>query len=113
MQLEVVLRNLLSNAFDAVTDAPAGHRQIRLFAQLTTGDRVMICIEDSGQGLSGTAATRAFEAFHSTKSSGLGLGLAISRAIVDAHGGHLVAEVADHGVFKIELPIENRGKNAN
>lgn len=108
LQLEVVLRNLLSNAFDAVAERPAGQRRIRLSARLEGIGRVCLGVEDSGPGLSGAAASRLFEAFQSSKASGLGLGLAISRAIVEAHGGSLWAEVGDHGVFRLELPTEGR-----
>lgn len=106
LQLEVVLRNLLSNAFDAVAEQPAGRRRVRLSARQEGAGRVCICVEDSGPGFNGATAARLFEAFHSSKASGLGLGLAISRAIAEAHGGTLWAEVADHGVFKLALPTE-------
>ncbi|MBM3392125.1 MAG: GHKL domain-containing protein [Betaproteobacteria bacterium] len=108
-QIEVVIRNLLSNAFDAVAGRPAGERRVRLTAEAEGPDRVCIRIEDSGPGLSGTAATRLFEPFSSTKSSGLGLGLAISRAIAEAHGGSLRAVVGDRGVFRLQLPLEKKG----
>jgi two-component system, LuxR family, sensor kinase FixL len=112
LQLEVVLRNLLSNAFDAVAEQSAGQRRIRLSAHQEGAGRVCIRVEDNGQGLSGAAVTRMFEAFQSSKASGLGLGLVISRAIVEAHGGNLLAEVTDHGLFKLVLPIEGTIEDA-
>jgi len=111
-QLEVVIRNLLSNAFDAVATQPSGTRRVSLSAEPEGPDRVCIRVEDSGPGLSGSAAARLFEPFSSTKSSGLGLGLAISRAIAEAHGGTLRAEVGDHGVFRLQLPFERNASNA-
>jgi signal transduction histidine kinase len=69
-------------------------------------DRVCIRIDDSGPGIGAMAATRLFEPFRSTKSSGLGLGLAISRSIAEAHGGRLWAEAEAHGLFKLTLPLE-------
>ncbi|WP_313952538.1 ATP-binding protein [Accumulibacter sp.] len=107
-QLEVVLRNLLANAFDAVAEQPTGARTVSLTTLLEGDDRICIRIEDNGPGLSGQAASRLFEPFNSTKSSGLGLGLAISRAIAEAHGGNLWAEVGDNGVFRLVLPFEGR-----
>lgn len=108
LQIEVVLRNLLANAFEAVAGQTAGQRSIHITAQPEGAGRVCVRIEDSGPGLSGKAAAHIFEAFHSSKSSGLGLGLVISRAIVEAHGGHLWADVADHGLFRLLLPTEGR-----
>jgi signal transduction histidine kinase len=105
-QLEIVLRNLLSNAFDAVCQQHAGKRWVLLAAENEPGNRLCIKIEDSGPGVTGHDSERIFEPFHSDKSSGLGLGLAISRAIVEAHGGTLWVETADHGVFKLILPLE-------
>jgi two-component system sensor kinase FixL len=113
LQLEVVLRNLLSNAFDAVAEQAAGQRRIRISAQLEGAGRVCVSLEDSGPGLSGATAARLFEAFHSSKASGLGLGLVISRAIVEAHGGHLSAEMGNHGLFKLILPTEGTIANAS
>ncbi len=108
LQLEVVLRNLLSNAFDAVAEQPAGQRRVRVSAYPEGAGRICVRIEDSGPGFSETTGAHLFEAFHSAKASGLGLGLVISRAIVEAHGGHLLAEVANHGLFKVVLPIEGK-----
>lgn len=105
LQLEVVLRNLLANAFDAVTAPGLEQRTVDLWAELLLGSRVAIVVEDSGGGLTEADAARLFEPFHSSKSSGLGLGLVISRAIVETHGGALLGEVAGHGVFRIILPL--------
>lgn len=113
LQLEVVLRNLLSNAFDAVAEQAAGKRRVRLSVDPEGAGRVCIRVEDSGPGLSGAKAARLFEAFQSSKESGLGLGLVISRAIVEAHGGNLWAEVADRGLFKLVLPTEGKTDHAD
>ena len=112
LQLEVVLRNLLSNAFDAVAEQPTGQRRVRLSVHSESPGRICIRVEDSGSGLSGVTAARLFEAFHSSKASGLGLGLAISRAIAEAHGGQLWAEESDHGLFKLVLPLEGKADDA-
>ncbi|MBI2801387.1 MAG: MASE1 domain-containing protein [Gammaproteobacteria bacterium] len=106
LQLEVVLRNLLANAFDAVANADRTHRAVSIRAEILPGARISIVVEDSGSGLSGKEVALLFEPFQSSKTSGLGLGLVISRAIIDTHGGTLWGEVADHGVFKIILPIQ-------
>ncbi|HMM53749.1 MAG TPA: ATP-binding protein [Candidatus Desulfobacillus sp.] len=111
-QIEVVIRNLLTNAFDAVANQPASNRRVRLSAEQEGLGRVCIKVEDSGPGVSGNAAARMFEPFISTKSSGLGLGLAISRAIAEVHGGSLSAEVGSHGVFCLQLPLERKVSNA-
>ena len=112
LQIEVVLRNLLSNAFDAVCERPMIQRRIELSAHQLRAERVCIRIEDSGTGVSAAMAERLFEAFRSSKTSGLGLGLPISRAIVEAHAGSLHAEVADHGIFELVLPVEEAGDHA-
>lgn len=112
LQLEVVLRNLLSNAFDAVAGQPAGQRRISVSTHAEGGGRVCVRIEDSGPGISPGMAAQLFEAFQSSKANGLGLGLVISRAIAEAHGGNLWAEVAEHGLFKLVLPTEGATKDA-
>ncbi len=105
-QIAVVLRNLMANALDAVAECPEGQRRIEVSAQRNHSNRVEIRVNDSGPGLSDATAATLFEAFRSTKASGLGLGLAMSRAIAEAHGGRLCAEAKKHGLFKLELPIE-------
>lgn len=113
LQIEVVMRNLLSNAFEAVGEQATGQRRVWISAQPEGAGRICIRVEDSGPGLSGKAAARVFEAFHSSKASGMGLGLVISRAIAEAHGGHLWADVADHGLFRLLLPTEGKIGHAN
>lgn len=105
LQLELVLRNLLANAFDAAMAGARRPMAVMLTGRLLPGERLQITIEDTGKGLSSGEAARLFEAFHSTKSSGLGLGLVISKSIVETHGGTLWGEVGDHGVFNLILPL--------
>jgi two-component system sensor kinase FixL len=111
-QIGLVLRNLLSNAFDAVTAAsavdPAQVPTIRLSANILAGNRLCFSVEDNGPGVSAEIATRLFEPFVSSKSSGLGLGLVISKAIVETHGGSLWTEIGDSGVFRFEIPLSER-----
>jgi signal transduction histidine kinase len=108
LQIELVLRNLLANAFDAVALRPSGTRRIDVNVDADT-DSITIMVRDSGHGLSASAAGNLFEPFTSTKSSGLGLGLIISRALVEAHGGKLWAEGGDCGIFRFSLPIGEKG----
>ncbi len=110
LQLEVVLRNLLANALDAVAERPAGERRVELRADRDGGSRVCLTIEDNGPGFDEARLAGLFDGFRSTKSSGLGLGLMISRAIVETHGGSLWAEVGDHGVIRLSLPVEEEAR---
>ncbi len=113
MQIEVVLRNLISNAFEALSEKRPDAPRVEVTASVTEDSMLCIAVADNGPGLSRNAVKKVFEPFHSTKSSGLGLGLAISRAIAEAHGGALLAEEADHGVFKLILPLEELTDDAD
>jgi two-component system, LuxR family, sensor kinase FixL len=106
LQIEVVMRNLVVNAFEAVEADTGEERWVRIGAEAAGPGRICLTVEDSGPGPSGSDAARLFEPFHSSKSSGLGLGLAISRSIAEAHGGRLWAEAGGNGVFKLLLPLE-------
>jgi two-component system, LuxR family, sensor kinase FixL len=106
LQIEVVMRNLVVNAFEAVEADTGEERWVRIGAEAAGPGRICLMVEDSGPGPSGSDAARLFEPFHSSKSSGLGLGLAISRSIAEAHGGRLWAEAGGNGVFKLLLPLE-------
>lgn len=111
LQIELVLRNLLANAFDAVSSRPQGERRIDLAVESTSADSITVVVTDSGPGLADSAAGNLFEPFASTKTSGLGLGLVISRALIEAHGGELWAETGDGGVFRFSLPVPAKEKN--
>jgi C4-dicarboxylate-specific signal transduction histidine kinase len=106
IQLQQVILNLMMNGIESMTvvDARQRHLVIRSVAQ--EGDQVCVSVEDSGVGVNAEVMPRLFEPFFTTRSQGIGMGLAISRSIVEAHGGRLWAESkVDHGsVFQFALP---------
>jgi signal transduction histidine kinase len=83
-------------------------RIVRIRTHEAESKAVLIAVEDSGVGLDPEQAARLFEAFYTTKPEGLGMGLSISRSIVETHGGKLWATPNDgHGAtFKFTLPVE-------
>jgi C4-dicarboxylate-specific signal transduction histidine kinase len=98
VQLRQVLRNLVGNAIDALRDAGARPRQLAIRARAGAGDTVVVTVRDNGAGIAAATAAQAFDPLATTKAHGLGLGLAICRAIVDAHGGRIwLAANPDHG----------------
>lgn len=105
VQLDMVLRNLLANAFQALAQKEAGSARRVTIEAGREGDKAWLRIADNGPGIAHKIRARLFEPFTSTKSSGMGLGLAISRSIVEAHGGRLAVEPSPHGVFRITLPL--------
>lgn len=107
VQLQQVFLNLLTNALEAVSDAPMDNRWIRVEARHTAEEgEVRVIIEDSGPGLAGVDPERLFESFYSTKTKGMGLGLPISRSIIEAHHGRLWCESGEgHGArFVLIMP---------
>jgi two-component system sensor kinase FixL len=104
VQVELIVRNLLANAMDAVHAPGLPEALIRVYAAQHGRDHVRVVVSDNGPGLAPDIRERVFEPFVSGKSSGLGLGLAISRAIAEAHGGSLKVGAADHGEFELVLP---------
>jgi signal transduction histidine kinase len=108
-QLQQAIVNLCLNAMDAVADAPVARRKIELRARAHGERNVAITVTDYGPGIAPDLLPKLFDSFFTTRSHGLGLGLSITRAIVDAHGGRLTAEnVLDGGAtFAIVLPVAN------
>ena len=105
VQLQQVLLNLLLNAFDAVKDCRPGERRVTVHA-VPEGDMVRVTVSDSGTGVSEDKLDKIFTPFFTSKRNGLGLGLAISRSIVEAHGGRIrVANNRDRGAtFDFLIP---------
>jgi two-component system, LuxR family, sensor kinase FixL len=110
VQLEQVLMNLVLNAFDAMGEGGGLPRTITLRARASQPDGVAISVRDSGPGLASDALAHAFDAFFTTKARGLGMGLPISRSIVEAHGGRLLARNNAEGgaTFEFHLPAATR-----
>lgn len=105
LQLELVLRNLIANAFEAVAHLPRAGRGVTVAANRNSDGRILFRVADTGPGLSPPARKLLFEPFMSTKPMGMGLGLAISQAIAEAHGGSLRAALTTQGEFHLELPV--------
>jgi len=105
VQLQQVVLNLLSNAMDAVAAGDQAAREVTVLAA-RCGDGASVEVRDSGRGLDAEALARLFQPFFTTKPKGMGLGLSISRTIVEAHGGTLSAQSAPGkgSTFRIELP---------
>jgi PAS domain S-box-containing protein len=106
VQIQQVVMNLVLNAVRAVQDLPAGDRQVRI-ATFGAGDGASIVVEDSGPGVAEDMASRIFEPFVTTKDAGLGMGLAISRRIVETHGGRIQLAKGNLGGARFEaiLPL--------
>jgi len=109
VQLQQVLINLLMNGVEAmapITDRP---REILIRSQREAG-QVHVAVRDSGIGIDSETAEKLFSAFFTTKPSGMGMGLSISRSIIRAHGGRLwVSPNTDHGVaFQFTVPIDGQ-----
>jgi C4-dicarboxylate-specific signal transduction histidine kinase len=109
VQLQQVLLNLVVNAMDAMSGADAPERRINIRGRVDERDgspAVTISVEDRGVGLQPEELDRLFEAFHTTKPHGMGLGLAISRSIIEAHSGQLWGESQRErgAVFSFRLP---------
>lgn len=105
VQIQQVLLNLVRNAVDAMNGAPGSCLTI---TAARAGDRVSIAVSDTGPGLPESLRANLFQPFTTTKPDGLGVGLSISRTIVEAHGGELTAESPPEGgaVFRFSVPAQ-------
>ena len=106
VQLQQVILNLVRNAADAMGAVEDRPRQLLISTTRTDSNGVLLTVQDSGSGIDPANLERIFEAFYTTKSGGLGMGLSICRAIIEAHSGKLWATSgAPHGaIFQIALP---------
>ena len=91
VQLQQVVLNVVMNAMEAMSGVDQSRREIVITTQNTDADQVVVSVQDSGMGLDPNAAMKVFEPFYTTKSGGMGMGLSISRSIIQSHGGRLWA----------------------
>ena len=106
VQIQQVLINLVLNAMDAVADVPELLRKVVVsIAKGASG--ALISVQDRGRGIAPEHLTKVFDSFFSTKRKGMGLGLSITRTIVEAHGGRVWAEngPGEGALFRVELPL--------
>jgi signal transduction histidine kinase len=95
IQLQQVTLNLLRNASDAMVNVEDRPRQLLIRTQREADDRVRLSVQDAGSGVNPQELERLFEAFYTTKSAGMGIGLSVSRSIIERHHGRLWAEPND------------------
>jgi two-component system, LuxR family, sensor kinase FixL len=114
-QLQQVALNLLMNAFDAMKDSSASERNVLVRVELDGTTMVKVSVRDRGTGLRGDNIDKIFQPFYTTKGEGLGMGLSISRAIIETHGGRLWAENnPDRGAtFSFTLPVGSARNQVN
>jgi C4-dicarboxylate-specific signal transduction histidine kinase len=110
VHLSQVMLNLIINAMDAVTDLEPARRRIVVRCRRTPESEIELAVSDSGPGIPPENLTRVFEPFFTTKAAGMGMGLSVSRTIVEAHGGRLTAANLPQGgaEFRITLPAWTR-----
>ena len=110
VQLQQVLLNLLLNAIEALSSVSTGSRHLVIASAKKDSNSLLVSVYDSGKGFPSNDLDRLFDPFYSTKSDGMGMGLTISRSIVESHGGRIWATPNSPcgAVFQFTLPIDSR-----
>ena len=110
VQLQQVLLNLLLNAIEALSSVSIGSRHLVIASAKKDLKSVLVSVYDSGKGFPPDDLGRLFDPFYTTKSDGMGMGLTISRSIVESHGGRIWATPNSPrgAVFQFTLPIDSR-----
>ncbi|MEI9978593.1 MAG: ATP-binding protein [Edaphobacter sp.] len=108
IQLQQVVINLLMNGIDAIISTTDRLRTVAIRSKFQNGSQILISVQDSGIGVNPEVMNRLFEPFFTTRSNGMGMGLSISRSIIEAHGGRLWAESdgSTGSIFYFTLPSE-------
>jgi len=108
VQLQQVMINLIINAIEAMAGANDGPRELTVVSGIQDASDVVVEVQDTGPGLDPDQFDRLFQSFYTTKPEGIGMGLAISRSIAEAHGGRLSAAPNNPrgAVFRFTLPID-------
>jgi C4-dicarboxylate-specific signal transduction histidine kinase len=108
VQLQQVLLNLVLNAAEAMSAVAEGARELLISTEQSRTNGALVAVRDSGPGIDPEHIERVFDAFYTTKSRGMGMGLSICRSIIDAHGGRLWADANEPkgAIFQFALPAE-------
>jgi PAS domain S-box-containing protein len=114
VQLQQVMINLIVNAVEAMVGAGDGPRALTIVSGIDDANAVLFEVRDTGPGLDPKQLDRLFQSFYTTKPDGIGMGLAISRSIAEAHGGRLSAapNKPQGALFRFTLPVEERWSDA-
>lgn len=105
VQIQQAILNLVLNAFDAVAERNGTLRHVVLEATRKTDDHIKVTVRDSGKGIEADLFDKIFEPFVTTKTTGMGIGLSITRSVIEAHDGRIfVSSQPGSTVFEIELP---------
>jgi C4-dicarboxylate-specific signal transduction histidine kinase len=113
VQLQQVILNLVMNGVEAMASMADRPRELFIYSQQHESDKVLVAVRDSGTGLHSENLDQLFKPFFSTKPKGMGMGLAISRAIIESHGGRLWAAANESrgAVFQFTLPTDGEGES--
>ena len=108
VQLQQVILNLIINGLESIAKSKHGSRELSISSTKDEANNVVVAVRDSGDGLDPANLERVFDAFFTTKADGMGMGLAISRTIIESHGGRLWATTnAPKGaVFQFTIPVD-------
>jgi two-component system, LuxR family, sensor kinase FixL len=114
VHLQQVLLNFVMNAFDALDSVDVGERSVEISAMSLTDGMLKVVVSDTGRGVLAEIAEKIFEPFYTTKGTGMGMGLAICRTIIEAHGGRiwLDPDRAKGAAFCFTLPLEPEAEQA-
>src|SRR5262249_7013286 len=110
VQLQQVILNMLLNAIDAMSEVDDRSRQLTIRTELDESDEVRLSVHDVGVGFASDETEKLFNAFYTTKNSGMGIGLSVSRSIIEKHQGRLWAAPNEGpgAVFSFSIPVQGR-----
>ena len=113
IQLQQVMLNLIINAIEAMSGAGENQRELLVGSGKNEQQDVLVGVRDSGPGLDPKTVDHLFDAFYTTKPQGMGMGLAISRSIIESHGGRLWATANDNGGATFQFSLPTGGQKAS
>jgi signal transduction histidine kinase len=108
-----VILNLIINGHEAIAKSKDGARELSISSDVDDANDVIVAVKDSGDGLDSANLERVFDAFYTTKAEGMGMGLAISRTIIESHGGRLWATPNSPKGAVFQFKLSTAAENAS